>query len=669
MLKPVLFISLDRDLSKSKHAGITEAEMKKKNRIKRSDYNRVLITETLPFETPIIFSNDGLYNHLASFGTASGIQKTIVDALVLGEGHPKAINSTIPYLYKVRKNSKEFRRLALLHPLSQWRLKCFYQKYEQLILHYCAQSPASIRSPRKVAGTFYSKSSWENINQYKKDAVALASLDRYVKHTPSFFSYFGYDRLYKFFNSRDYFSLEKQFCVLTTLDVSKCFDSLYTHSLSWAVKDKEFTKGNVSVSSTFAQEFDLTIRHGNHNETNGIPIGPEASRIFAEIIFQEIDRRAIAKLPDLEFGVDYVFRRYVDDVFIFAINEAVAQRIYEIYADALVAFNLHANTAKSSTIRRPFLTTKSRLIFEAGLKTNEFLSKFLYEPTAGAMVPKRVFSKWKLTKSYIDSIKALCSTNSTSYDEVASFLMSVIVERIKKLVNGDLEKCDATALVDVLFFLYSVAPSVGASYKFSTSLILVFRFSEKYLPVHAETISHQLYTLAFRLLLEQCGKPHAEGVDGFVNLEYLNIALAIRELGDHHLLPSRVLDELFIKNRRLSYFTIVSCLFYVRDDDQYKALRKKILRSAASRLGDMSDILMNGEKAYLLLDLLSCPFVPDANKSLWIKSLYLVLQKAPPNNADINAFLAVVCDGHWQIDWRDVDLLNSLEKKELKQAY
>lgn len=653
--------------------------MKKKNRIKRTDYNRVLITETLPFETPIIFSNDGLYNQIASLESAGDIQKTIINALVLGEGHPKPVNSTSPYLYKVRKNSREFRRLALLHPLSQWKLKCFYQKYEQLILHYCAHSPASIRSPRKVAGSFYSKSSWENINQYKKDAVTLASLDRYVKHTPSFFSYFGYDRLYKFFNSRDYFSLEKQFCVLATLDVSKCFDSIYTHSLSWAVKDKEFTKGNVAVSSTFAQEFDQTIRHGNHNETNGIPIGPEASRVFAEILFQEIDRRAIANLIDFNFGVDYVFRRYVDDVFIFSNSEDVAQCVYDAYADVLVAFNLHANIAKSSTIQRPFLTTKSRLIFEAGTKTNEFLSKFLEESTVGALLPKRIFSKWKLTKSFIDSIKALCSTNSASYDEVASFLMSVITERIKKLVNRDLKECDGEVqdtylavievLADVLFFLYSVAPSVGASYKFSTSLILMFRFSEKHLPVHSSTISHQLYTLAARLLLEQCGKPHAEGVDGFVNLEYLNITLAIRELGDHHLLPARVLDDLFIKDRRLSYFTIVSCLFYIRDDDQYKMIRKKILRSASSRLGNMSDILMNSEKAYLLLDLLSCPFVPDANKSLWLKSLYSVLQKALPNSADTNAFLASVCDGHWQIDWRDVDLLNSLEKKELKQAY
>lgn len=86
-----------------------------------------------------------------------------------------------------------------------------------------------------------------------------------------------------------------------TLDVSKCFDSIYTHGLSWAVKDKAFTKTHVDVSTTFAQAFDQVIRHGNHNETNGIPIGPEASRIFAEILFQEIDRRAIGALGPFVF--------------------------------------------------------------------------------------------------------------------------------------------------------------------------------------------------------------------------------------------------------------------------------------------------------------------------------------------------------------------------------
>lgn len=651
----------------------------KKNLIKRSDYNRALITETLPFETPIIFSNDGLYEQVSSLDQASDVQKTIIRALVLGEGQPKPVHSTVPYLYKVRKNTQEFRRLALLHPSSQWKVRSFYEKYEQLILHYCSVSPASIRAPRRIAGSYYNKSSWENINKYKNGAVAIDTLDRYVKHAPSYFSYHGYDRLYKFFNSRDYFSLEKQFSVLMTLDVSKCFDSIYTHGLSWAVKDKAFTKTHVDVSTTFAQAFDQVIRHGNHNETNGIPIGPEVSRIFAEIMFQEIDRRAIKALGNLVFGVDYIFRRYVDDVFIFARDDDIARRVYNIYADTLIEFNLHANTAKSSTLHRPFLTSKSRLIFDAGRQANEFFDKFLLQTDSGALAPKKIYSYWKLTKSYIDSVKSLCCSSESSYDEVASFLISVITERIKRLVNYSSDNnterdhnvyADAVGvLLDVLFFLYSVAPSVGASYKLSTSLILVLRFSKRYLPDHSAAIAQRIYDLAAVLLFEQLGVKHAEGIDGFVHLEYLNIVLAIRELGSTYLLPPEVIDELFINGKQLTYFTIVSCLFYVRDDKKYDRIREALLKSARERLSDMSNILMSSEKAYLLLDLLSCPFVSDVQKELWVKSMYKVLEKPQPSFADLQAFLGAACSTHAQIDWADVDLLNSLEKKELKQAY
>ena len=39
------------------------------------------------------------------------------------------------------------------------------------------------------------------VYKYKTGVVATDTLDGYAKHTPSFFSYKGYDRLYKFFNS------------------------------------------------------------------------------------------------------------------------------------------------------------------------------------------------------------------------------------------------------------------------------------------------------------------------------------------------------------------------------------------------------------------------------------------------------------------------------------
>jgi hypothetical protein len=653
--------------------------MRKLNKIKRSDYNRILITETLPFETPIIFSNDGLYSKINNIDAEDGFHRTFIKALIFGEGLTKPPNSTIPYHYKIRKNSTEFRRLALLHPMSQWQVKCFYEKYEKLILYYCSLSPASIRAPNSVASSFYNKSAWENVNKYKNGGVSLTAIDKYVKHTPSFFAYRGYDRLYKFFNSRDYFALEKKFEILLTLDVSKCFDSIYTHCLSWAVKDKQFTKRNVNVSSTFAQKFDDVIRHGNHNETNGIPIGPEVSRIFSEIIFQEIDRQVIEKLQKNKFNGDYAFRRYVDDVFIFTKDDKVARLVYETYADVLVSFNLHANSAKSVRLTRPFLTRKSRLIDEASHITNNFIDKFLIQNGNSSLQPKRIFSPWRLTKSYIDSIKTLCSHNDANYEEIASFLISIITERIKKIVNNDLSKESSESrleylsaikiLLDVLFFFYSVSPSVSASYKLSTSLILSIRFTRKNLVEHTASLSQRIYDLTTTLLADECVKPDSEGVGGFIRLESLNVVLAVRELGGNYLLPEAMIDELFVSEREMSYFTIASCLFYIKSDTQYSNLRSKVLSAITKKLSDLSDIFSNSEKAYLLLDMLTCPFIQDTKKSDWLKALHALLGKTPPTAAQRSSFLISSAQGHWQVNWNDVDLLNSLEKKELKQAY
>lgn len=649
------------------------------NTIRRTDYNRVLITETNPFETPIIFSNDGIYDHISNIDKLDHVHGTIIRALVLFSGIQGSPNSTIPYTYKIKKDALSFRRLALLHPASQWKIKCFYEKYEQLIIHYCSLSPASIRAPRGVAGSYYSKNSWENISKYKTGSVAVDGMDKYAKHAPSFFSYRGHDRLYKFFRSRDYFSLEKHYSTLMTLDVTKCFDSIYTHCLSWAVKDKNFTKSHVSVSSTFAQEFDKVIRHGNHNETNGIPIGPEASRIFAEILFQEVDLRVIRSLSDLKFQQQYEFRRYVDDVFIFAKDEVTAKRVYSRYMDTLLEFNLHTNTSKSTCIQRPFSSSKARLVHDAGQQANVFFDKFLEPAGKGSLNPKKVHSTWKLTKSYIDSIKALCHANNATYDDIASFLISVLTERVKLLINRDGSLPEAISedlfvdaicvLIDVLFFLYSVAPSVGASYKLSTSLILAARFSKKHTASRHPTVHQKIFDLTCALLHDQRGMNHGAEIEGFVHLESFNIALATRELGELYLLPAEIVDELFIRATKPTYFTIISTLFYVRDHPAYEDARTFLVDSASKILSDLADVLMNSEKANLFLDLLSCPYVPDKTKSSWIRGFFKSVQLTAPSKVQMQNFLSKANSLHAHVDWKSIDLLNSLEKRELKKAY
>ena len=61
------------------------------------------------------------------------------------------------------------------------------------------------------------------------------------------------------------------------------------------MKTKEIAKQQIK-SFNFEQDFDKFMQHVNYNETAGIAIGPEFSRIFAEIIFQSIDVKAEIKL-------------------------------------------------------------------------------------------------------------------------------------------------------------------------------------------------------------------------------------------------------------------------------------------------------------------------------------------------------------------------------------
>ena len=152
-------------------------------------------------------------------------------------------------------------------------------------------------------------------------------------------------------------------------------------------------------------------------------------------------------------------------------------------------------------------------------------------------------------------------------------------------------------------------------------------------------------------------------------MESLNILLAIRELGDNYLLPEKTIVDLFIEGRELSYFTIVSCLFYIKDEPRYDDLRGRLIEAVIQKLNDLSDIFMNSEKAYLFLDMLSCPFMPNQNKTKWLKALHKNLTIPLPPKTQLASFIANANSENWQVNWADVDLLNSLEKKELKQAY
>ena len=130
--------------------------MKKiKKQVIKSDLNRVILTETAPYELPLIISNEGFYERVCKFNIIKSDSSCsylfkVIDRLFINKDEPK-----LPFSYEIIKNSTESRLLSLLHPASQYRAIEFYKDYSSLILEFCNRSPLSLRSPSNYASSYY----------------------------------------------------------------------------------------------------------------------------------------------------------------------------------------------------------------------------------------------------------------------------------------------------------------------------------------------------------------------------------------------------------------------------------------------------------------------------------------------------------------------------------
>lgn len=86
---------------------------------------------------------------------------------------------------------------------------------------------------------------------------------------------------------------------VVTTDITRFYPSIYTHSIAWAAYGKERVKRNLNAyKGSFADRLDLLVRSCNRNQTVGIPVGPETSRIIAETISARIDQSYSARFQD-----------------------------------------------------------------------------------------------------------------------------------------------------------------------------------------------------------------------------------------------------------------------------------------------------------------------------------------------------------------------------------
>lgn len=80
--------------------------------------------------------------------------------------------------------------------------------------------------------------------------------------------------------------------VILGLDINRFYGSIYTHSVPWSVLGKQEAKKrhrNRTLQGHWSDTLDKLVRNCNQQQTVGIPIGPDTSRIISELILSRID--------------------------------------------------------------------------------------------------------------------------------------------------------------------------------------------------------------------------------------------------------------------------------------------------------------------------------------------------------------------------------------------
>lgn len=677
---------------------------------------RCLLSDVLPYEVPIIFTNRHFYNFLVKNKISYCLEskeiswekdeqenpylKQIIILLFGGDGVPseKSLKidpeSRIPLLFKISHPRNLYRELAIMHPFSQLMTVAFYERFKELILYYSTLSSFSLRHPAKIAQYVYYKdpTHYESLVQNNKDPE-LARLS--YEYLNSFFAYESFTNINKFYDSSLFHECEKKYENLMRLDISKCFDSIYTHSLPWALYGKEQVKVNISKSNdSFGGKFDALMQSMNYKETNGILIGPEISRIFSELILQSVDLQIKEKLKNkyvLEEGEDYQILRYIDDYFVFY-NKG-EQYISEVLLEVLKEYKLNLNTHKTEIYTRPIITD----ISAAKAKVAYLLQNFEYKVEESIEfevdfdsegdfkkleeVPRR---KGKLSYSanrLIRDFKIIVKESNINYSNILNYSLGAIFNNLKNIIKDyksiypeyrDEENLIA-GLIQLLkfsFHIYTVSPTATGTIKLSQILVEILFFLKKnsVADERLDAIHQKIYKNINLILSTNKLSEHTQ-------IETLYLLLVLTELGGDYLLTEYELksylglssissQECNEKLGSLNYFTHLSLIFYMRHHSEYEDLRNCLLGAIKKKIEDKFGLQKKDTEITLyLFDLLSCPYIEHSYKEELLSQFDL------DPEINIQDLLEEISKREWFITWDRFNLREELHIKQAEEVY
>ena len=677
--------------------------MSKLVHISRSQY-RVLVSDVLPYERPLFFTNRFFARFLKYYGVVCKGGKLVAtknqtegvdEMLAIIGGHSG--DKRKAFQYNISKDGhEEGRRLTVIHPYHQVQIVEFYERYKTVLIDFCKRSSFSLRYPYKVAT---SKKKAKGFLRYLSDDTQEYHSEESNKH---FFAYRHYHNINEFYDDYRFLRAEKKFSLMSKSDIEHCFDSIKPEMLSVAMFDDviEHCKGSM------AEEFYL-LNQSYLSSEKGIVIGPEFSRLYAEIIMQRIDHDTEEQLK-VEYGllrsIDYIFYRYVDDGFLFCNNEETKGKFYAVYDICLEKYGLKRKETSNDSAKqheykhRPFLENitagKLAIIDQVDQYFENRLDTFKgFKKIQRGLYDTPTVLNYKM---FIRSVRSIMGAYNLKYKDIMSFLLGCMQKRLGVLLKefNDLYKQYSYAesvndinkkgesikmryerefsvflenLIDVLFYLYQCDSRMSTSVKAVAIISQLQRFvrgkyrfeddswSLKFQPHVVQTLDEKITEQTRRLFMDMTYDPT-------ILMENLNMLDLQKCMAPSAQLHPNVLIGKLLGNENWTFFTIFELIHFIRKDRRYQILLDVLNEQIAERIERLTHNGESDTEAVLtFIETLCCPWVPVDKKKEYLEVFKGV------NKDKVLAF------AHKQkelfVRWRNYDVLEEVQHVNNTEVY
>lgn len=238
------------------------------------------------------------------------------------------------------------------------------------------------------------------------------------------------------------------------LDISSFFDSVYTHSIPWAIHGIDVAKRNKTSKNLLGNKLDKAMQAMNYEQTNGILVGNALSRIVSEIILCNVDSKIQKRFPKI------TCHRFVDDYYIYTREVSQIPEIISFIRTQLAQYELSFNENKIQINESPFLYGKAwveQIKQYIHLQPDVFLSKLVMEYNSHKDIAilkygLKIIAQCRFTKEDWPSMESRLINIWSRFPSLSEHILPILRQN-KQNLNQALLKQTIYSLIDELIRL------------------------------------------------------------------------------------------------------------------------------------------------------------------------------------------------------------------------